>query len=285
MPRDETTPPEPRPDPSRLEAPPAGAPLLALDTASPVVSVAVGAAGEPWAIRSVEIRRSSERLLALAQEALDETGHRVSDLAAVLALAGPGSFTGLRVGLATALGLHQATGMAAAALPSLEVLATSASLALEAEGQPGPTVAVAAVDALRGEWFVRPFRLHPGHPPEPLEERQTGAAILSPEAIAALGPELLVGFGVAGLARRLEDLESLGAGPVRALEPGADGSPAPCLAEAALHLAGRAPLDWSPAALTRPLYLRQPAVTVPKPRPASTAASPTKGRDDGSSDG
>ena len=64
-------------------------------------------------------------------------------------IAKPGSFTGLRVGLATVLGLHQALGLPATALPTLEVL-----------GCLGPgdgSTVVAVVDALRGEWFAQRF--------------------------------------------------------------------------------------------------------------------------------
>jgi tRNA threonylcarbamoyladenosine biosynthesis protein TsaB len=219
--------------------------LLALDTASPTVSVAVGRGEEVLAERSVELRRSSESLLRLVDECLEESGARVGDLEGVLALRGPGSFTGLRVGLATVLGLRQALGtaLAATALPTLEVLALWGALR-----RPAGTV-VAVVDALRGEWFAQPFDPRPAVPAA-LGEPQ----ILSPQGVASCSPEVVVGFG----ARRLT---TSGSWPeeIAVAEPAA-------LAPAALRRAVLGPLDWDPELLTSPLYLRAPAVTLPKRR-------------------
>ncbi len=233
--------------------------LLALDTASPTVSVALGRGGEALCGRSIELRRSSEALLRMVAECLDELGARIGDLEGVLALRGPGSFTGLRVGLASALGLHQALDLPSTAVPTLEVLATFAA----GRGAAGPVVAV--VDALRGEWFAQGFDLPAGAAPAARGE----ARILAPEAIARLEPATVVGFEAGRLASALA-LESSGGGASReisALEPEA-------LAPAALHLAALRPIAWDPAALTSPLYLRAPAVSLPARRPgaARTAA-------------
>lgn len=228
-----------------LHAVEAPRPLLALDCGSPLVSVAVGLGEEVLAARSVEIARSSERLLAMIDEALAEAGTRLADLAGVVALAGPGSFTGLRVGLATALGFHQALGLPAAALPTFEALAVAVPA--------GDGLLVAAVDALRGEWFTQDFAGSPPLPLAPPRLRRPAEIV----ELVALAPARLVGFGVGALAA------SPGWPAATALvEPGA-------LAPAALRRAaepGQAPLDWDAAALTRPLYLRPPSVTLPKAR-------------------
>src|SRR4051812_17128245 len=146
--------------------------LLALDTGSPLVSVALARDGAVVAARSVEQERSSTRLLEMVREVLDEAGVGGGGLGAVAGLRGPGgfprpavrpptapgppqgpgSFTGLRIGLATALGLHQALGIPATALPSLQVLALAAALS----GTTGGRV-IAAVDALRGDWSAQAF--------------------------------------------------------------------------------------------------------------------------------
>ena len=69
------------------------------------------------------IERSSAALLGLVDEALAAAGLGPRQLAGVIALRGPGSFTGLRVGLATALGLHESLGIAAGVYPTHLVLA------------------------------------------------------------------------------------------------------------------------------------------------------------------
>lgn len=226
--------------------------LLAVDSGSPVVSVAVGWGGEVRAERAVEIGRSSERLLAMVDEVLREAdlaGPR--QLAGIVALAGPGSFTGLRVGLATVLGLHQASGVPAAAVPTLPVLAAS----LPAE--PAEEVRVAAVDVLRGEWAAQDFAPPAdGQPPRPFGDagRRSADAL-----IAALAGRraTVVGFGVAALA----ELSGAAAPPpgLRLVEP-------PPLAATAVRLAALFPPSWDETSLTRPLYFRPPAVTLPKPR-------------------
>lgn len=85
--------------------------VLAIDTAGPVVGVALfvdGGSSE----RSERIARGAEgRLLPWAEELLAEAGLRLSDLDGVAVAVGPGAFTGLRVGLASAGGLAMALGV------------------------------------------------------------------------------------------------------------------------------------------------------------------------------
>jgi tRNA threonylcarbamoyl adenosine modification protein YeaZ len=218
------------------------APYLVLDAASPLVSVAVGRGGEIRAVRQEEIGRSSSRLLALVDECLREAGVDLAGLAGLAALAGPGSFTGLRIGLTTILGLHQATGRPATALPTLPVLARAAGA-----WDPATGPAIGAVDALRGEWTV----LAPGRAePELIAEAD----------LPALAPATLVGFGVTRLAAR-PDWPS---GPsrqegLRLREPGP-------LAPVALPLLDDPTTVWNPGLLTAPFYARPPAVTAPRAR-------------------
>lgn len=232
--------------------------LLALDAGSPVVSVAVGPPGEPVAERSVAIRQSSERLVALVDECLREAGVAMAELGGILTLRGPGSFTGLRVGLATTLGFHQALGLPATAIPTHDVLALHGGRR-SARAQDGEPVRIAAVvDALRGEWFTRVFEVRPGVAPEPAdEEGDEEPRILAPAAVAALGPDAVCGFGVERLA---ED-------PVwtRSERPPEWIEAAP-LAPDALRLAALEIIEWRPETLVAPLYLRAPAVSLPKRR-------------------
>lgn len=217
-------------------------PVLVLDTGSPLVSVALGRGGEVMALRSVEQGRSSARLLALVGEVLAEGGIEPRGLGGVAALQGPGSFTGLRIGLATVLGLHQALGVPATALPTLKALAGSVS------SEPGETV-IAAVDALRGEWSAQAFAAGP------LTDLELVPGGELPR-LAGDGPGVVVGFGVS----RLADLPGWPA-RLRLVEPGP-------LAPAAVRLAAAPDLVWDASLLIQPVYSRPPAVTPMKPRGA-----------------
>ncbi|MEA2559298.1 MAG: tRNA threonylcarbamoyladenosine biosynthesis protein TsaB [Acidobacteriota bacterium] len=204
--------------------------LLALDTGSPQVSVALGRGSELLAERSVEIDRSSGRLLEMIAEVLAEAGAKPADLGGVLALQGPGSFTGLRIGLATALGLHQALGVPATAISTLRVLAARAA-------EPGTIVA--AVDALRGEWSAQAFRGD-----EPL----SGMELVHGNSLTSFVPGItaITGFGISRLETPPE---------IRLIE----GEP---LAATALRLI---PV-WNSDLLIHPLYSRPPSITQPRPR-------------------
>ena len=228
--------------------------VLALDAGSPVVSVAVGHGGDVLAAGAVALQHSSTQLLALVADVLEAAAALPADLVGVVALAGPGSFTGLRVALATALGLVQGLGVRAQAIPTL------AALAAASEAPPGGLV-IAAVDALRGEWSAQAFRAGPV--PEPLGEMTLVPAgelleRLAPWAATDDPPEIIA-FGVSAL-RRGPDAAG---GWARFRE-------APPLAPAALRLAAALPTaSWRAASLSAPIYARPPATTAPKPRPES----------------
>jgi tRNA threonylcarbamoyl adenosine modification protein YeaZ len=223
--------------------------ILALDTGSPLVSVALARDGVVTAARSVEQERSSTRLLEMVREVLEEAGIAVGDLGGIAVLRGPGSFTGLRIGLATTLGLHQALGVSATAIPSLPVLAASA------EAVDGTVIAV--VDALRGDWSAQAFTATG----QPLGEM---ALVPGPELpkLAREGQAVVTGFG----ASRLAELPGWPAG-LRVIEPGP-------LAPTAARRAAAPETIWDPGLLTTAIYSRPPAITLPKPRAA--AAAPAK---------
>jgi len=210
-------------------------PLLAIDSGSPLVSVAIGGADAVLAEACDRRERSSATLLTLVDGVLSTAGLRAEDLTGLVALRGPGSFTGLRVGLATVLGLHQALGLPAVAVPTLQVLAGL--------GPGDSSTVVAVVDALRGDWFAQPFRS--AAPPVAL-----GAPRLLPAAdLLGFGPGVIAGFGVG-------DLEGLEENGIRAVEP-------PPLAGLAVHLMARFPIGWDAASLVAPLYLRPPSAGPP----------------------
>jgi tRNA threonylcarbamoyladenosine biosynthesis protein TsaB len=124
--------------------------VLALDTSTRVASIAlVTRDGRVRAERTSEVSTHSEIVLGLVDEALAEAKCPIGDLAAIACGAGPGSFTGLRIGLATAKGLCFASGNPLLLVPSLAALAAEA---------PPDTLAVACLDARKGEIFAAAFQ-------------------------------------------------------------------------------------------------------------------------------
>ena len=96
--------------------------LFAIDSGSPVSSVALAWDGE-LLTRKFAVGESSKRLLPLLDEVLSEAGGRLEQLEGLVGLRGPGSFTGLRVGLATLLGLHQSLKLRAGTATTFEARA------------------------------------------------------------------------------------------------------------------------------------------------------------------
>lgn len=229
------------------------APLLALDTASPRISVAVGGTGRPAVTREAASGRSSPSLLRLIDEILEEAELALTEIGGLIGVRGPGSFTGLRVGLSTLLGLHRALEIPATAVPTFDVLAW------QARGRAGTVLPV--IDALRGEWFSQLFRTAGDRGrPEAAEE----PVLRVPDELHVSGA-LVVGFGMSALASTFQETggrhESASL-PPRLVE-------AEPLAGSLLELAKAADLDWDPILMTEPLYLRAPATTPPKRRPAT----------------
>jgi len=89
-------------------------------------------------------RSASERLVAEVRRQMEAAGWRLTELAAVMVVHGPGSFTGVRVGLSAAKGLCEAGGVALIAVSRLALL-------VEAAGVGG--VVHAVLDAGRGEFY------------------------------------------------------------------------------------------------------------------------------------
>jgi len=98
--------------------------VLALDSSTTTVGVAILSDGEPMAERAQKVARpSSEGLLRLADDALDAIGLTLADLGLIAVATGPGSFNGIRGGIATAEGLALALGIPAIGVPTLDALA------------------------------------------------------------------------------------------------------------------------------------------------------------------
>src|SRR5262245_47683324 len=126
--------------------------VLALDTASPLPSISVLWEGAVSSETLSADRRSSEELLPAIGALLERLGKRLADLSRIAVCTGPGSFTGLRVGMATAWGLSRGSGVAVEGVSTLEALA-------EAARDSGADCVAAALDAGRGEVVLASYDL------------------------------------------------------------------------------------------------------------------------------
>lgn len=97
--------------------------VLAIDTATPAVTAGVVADGELVAERvTVDPRAHAERITPNVLGALADAGRRMADLHAVVVGCGPGPFTGLRVGMATAAAYGHALGIPVYGVCSLDAI-------------------------------------------------------------------------------------------------------------------------------------------------------------------
>ncbi|MDQ6658262.1 MAG: tRNA (adenosine(37)-N6)-threonylcarbamoyltransferase complex dimerization subunit type 1 TsaB [Actinomycetota bacterium] len=195
----------------------------------PVRVLAQHTADEPFA--------HAEKLMPLAEDALTEAGVTLRALDAVVVGLGPGPFTGLRVGIATAEALGDALDRPVLGVPSHDGVALSLSI----HQPPGPFLVV--TDARRKEVYVTAY----SHLRHRIGDPQVLAPSVLPDWIASLAaaPVAITGAGaaLAGLDLPLLEPGTASLGLVRAAGP--------ALATGAV-----------PGPLT-PLYLRRPDATEP----------------------
>lgn len=178
-------------------------------------------------------RGHQERIGVLAREAAAEAGVAFADLTRIGVTVGPGSFTGLRVGLAFAKGLATALSIPCVGVNTLE------SLAFGHEG-----FVAAVIDARMSQVYIQVFA--------------DGVSLMAPDALGlgeaaarlaelhSGGPATLVGSGAPLLAEALPSASVL--------------TPAAPDPVAVARLAAARP---APAHSPRPLYLRAPYATLP----------------------
>ncbi len=171
-------------------------------------------------------RGHQERLAPMAAEVMARAGAAFADIDRLAVTVGPGSFTGLRVGLAFARGLALATGAPLVGIGTLAALAASV-----------PGAVATAIDARRGLVYAQAF----GEDGQPLTEPDIALAGDMARRFQALTPRprTIVGPGAALLGDALPGL---------AIDP----RPAPDLAALGRLAATQ------PAGDVRPLYLRAP---------------------------
>ena len=140
--------------------PEAGSVVLAFDTANEIVAIGVGVLDEPTrsvhplATQEVYAHRASNtQLLPRIDELLRQCGVTRADLACICVGRGPGSFTGVRIAMATAKGVASALGVGLVGVSSLDAVAWGA----QAAGIRGDVLVVA--DAMRKEVYPARFQL------------------------------------------------------------------------------------------------------------------------------
>jgi tRNA threonylcarbamoyladenosine biosynthesis protein TsaB len=125
--------------------------ILALDASTEWCSVAVGD-GKTWHCRDeLAGQMHSERALPMVQQALAEAGWALCDLDGIAFGAGPGSFTGVRIGCGVAQGLALGADLPVLPVPTLEALAQ------EAHRTRGWANVVACLDARMREVYVAAY--------------------------------------------------------------------------------------------------------------------------------
>lgn len=119
--------------------------LLLIDTCGGEGSVALAEGGSVVASEVLPGRSASERLIPVIRQLMEVEGWSLKDLAAIGVAHGPGSFTGVRVGLSAAKGLSEAGQVPLIAVSRLALLAAAAGTV---EGN-----VCAVLDAGRGEFY------------------------------------------------------------------------------------------------------------------------------------
>jgi tRNA threonylcarbamoyladenosine biosynthesis protein TsaB len=158
---------------------------LAVDTSTLIAGVAVLDGERVIGEARRKVTTHSEGLLALVDEVLRGAGLTVPSLDGFVCAAGPGSFTGLRIGLATVKGLCFATGKPLALVPSLQALALRA---------PGGAKVCATLDAYKCEVYGALYRREGNALFELWAERALAPAALAEELRAEV-PLVIVGDG------------------------------------------------------------------------------------------
>jgi tRNA threonylcarbamoyladenosine biosynthesis protein TsaB len=180
--------------------------VLAIESATDMVGVALRRDDGAVAERVHEGGRAHAELLAPSiEEVCAASGCALAEVTCIAVDIGPGLFTGLRVGVATAKALAQALGIGVLGLSSLDILAAAAAERW-LESDPGPRSVASVVDARRGEVFAATYRFDstPGREPvDPESIRRDRNEPLGPEALVEWllersevdGPVTVVGDG------------------------------------------------------------------------------------------
>ena len=234
--------------------------ILALETATRAGSLALVDNERRVATRGLTDRTHSERLPGELLEFAISNGLRLGDIDYLCVVSGPGSFTGLRIGLAAIQGLSMVTGIPAIPVPTMEALRTAWRVA----HPDGAVRLVTCLDGARGDLFVAIFDFDGAEIDPPAV---FGPAAIKPgEVASALGslPQrertVIAGDGVGRYGAVLS---------LSVPEATIDDRPWNLASGAAL-LAGQQTDRAVPPHALRPLYVRRPDAVLARERAVGT---------------
>ncbi len=148
--------------------------LLAFDTATPAITVALHDGSRVLATASGEGSMAhGEWLVPFISRTLDEAGAAMADLTDIAVGVGPGPFTGLRVGVVTALTLGSTLGIATHGVCSLDIIASQVESDVDF---------IVATDARRKEVYWARYRAD--------RHRVDGPAVLKPDDLEIIHPRM-----------------------------------------------------------------------------------------------
>ena len=164
--------------------------ILALESSAKAASAAVARDGK---LLDLEFRNDglthSVTLLPMAEQALRSCGLTIRDVDAVAVSRGPGSFTGIRIGVSAVKGLCWGAEKPAIGVSTLEAMAWNA------ENAPADSIVCCAMDARRSQVYNALFRMANGRPLRLTEDRAIGLSELAEELRAAGKPIFVLGDG------------------------------------------------------------------------------------------
>jgi tRNA threonylcarbamoyladenosine biosynthesis protein TsaB len=234
--------------------------VLAIDSAGLACSAVVAVGDTILSTERVETRHSqAEALMPMVDAAMRKAGLPPAALDLVAATVGPGSFTGIRVGLAAARGIALATGAQLVGVSSFEAVAASLAQGLAQPDCGDVQFLLIALESRREDLYVQLFARpwNPVGPPASMMPAALGEAM---NAAVGAAPLLIAGDAAQRAALVLSNCADTII--VEDSAPDAIG-----VLRAGLH-------RWRSGAVDapRPLYLRPPDVTLP----SSSRASPLR---------
>jgi tRNA threonylcarbamoyladenosine biosynthesis protein TsaB len=135
--------------------------ILAIECATDICTVALSVNGQTQQQLSRETRSNAKVLLPMVSELLSSSSLSFENLSAICVTTGPGSFTGIRIGLSVVQGLAYGSGLPVYTWTTLEVMAAAKLLTTkEPQKEKSGKTVIAALDARMGEIYWSSYGLH-----------------------------------------------------------------------------------------------------------------------------